>query len=159
MSYIQCSLCFGKLAEHLLPKRLSLGAPDTDSRSKAAQGARLPTCSANLTQLLKSSSPSTGTVLVFVGAVVRCAASAAAACPAQPIPLASGQGPCQLPSPTCQGEGKGLHSLPDLSMWFMFNTSSGRVLKIPWMHLNRNRLGSTYVCCHILHFWERCKCS
>lgn len=30
--------------------------------------------------------------------------------------------------------------------------------KIPWMHLNRNRLGGTYICCHIPHFWERCKC-
>lgn len=63
VSYIRCSLCSGKPAEHLLPKRLSLGAPDTAPRSKAARGARLPTCTANLTQLVKSPSPFTDAVL------------------------------------------------------------------------------------------------
>ena len=46
-AYIQHLLCSGKLAEHPLSKCLSLGAPDTAPCSKAAQGTRLPMCSAN----------------------------------------------------------------------------------------------------------------
>lgn len=36
---------------------------------------------------------------------------------------------CHCPSPTCQGNGMGLHTLPDLSQWYKLNTFTGSILR------------------------------
>lgn len=159
-AYIQRLLCSGKLAEHPLSKSLSLGAPGTAPRSKAAQGTHLPTGGANLTLLVKSSSPFPDSV--FLGCTRTCCLGcswtvlrAPALSPMAGFPTGRGHAPLAAgwpcPSPICQGKGTGLHTLPDLSQWFKKHFYRQGV-KIPWMHLNWNRLGSTYVHC----YWERC---